>query len=230
MKARTVIEPALQRINVGSREQPADAGDMAIALERLNSILLDWSTRPNLAPAPTFVSLALVEGQAAYALGPTGDLTLPRAPADVLDAVLNVDGGPSRGLDIVPYPLVRNGFYPTGPGWPMRLAFVRGTPNALVLITPAPFAYPSLAISLALDLGFPAFADYDTDVPTMPDWYLEALQTNLAVSLAPDFSRPVPSEVARAAARSLRTITAQQSRTVLPYPEIDPAVPGQRIV
>ena len=225
MKARAVIAPALAMIQVGSREQPDDAGDMLTGLETLNAMIEQWTSRPNTSPGPTLISIVLTPGKWVYTLGPTGDVVLPRAPCALMASPLGAVpvtamlDWPARswgGFD----PIVR-----VDTGWPGDMTFQRGVPNAVLMVSPAPSA--AINLPLALDLGLPTFPDLDTDVPDMPPWYLLALQSNLALECSSAFARPVPQAVLLTARRTLDQVTSQNANASAAFfPSLDPALPG----
>ena len=79
MTALDIITAALQEINVVAQGEPAQSGDAAFALGKLNRLLDAWAARKAYVWAVSFPTFTLVPGLLPHTIGPMGAITATSA-------------------------------------------------------------------------------------------------------------------------------------------------------
>jgi hypothetical protein len=210
-----VITRALQTLGVYGVGGAISGMEATDVLLRLNSLVGSWAITPGTIPlvSRTVYTLVANKGSEAnpYLIGPavTGSdfvsATVPHElegagillsgatpQVEVPRAVLNDVQWASIAVKDLTSPIFTSVFY------------TAGAPNGEIVLWPV----PDTAIhSLVLYRGeqVPMFANLSTSY-TLPDGYVEALDYNLAVRVAPSYGVPVSPDLGRLAVQTLATV------------------------
>jgi hypothetical protein len=160
--------------------------------------------------------LQLQAGQAKYTLGTGGDFDMPRplrlsGAYTRLQPVGSTVDYPCEEIDFSRYSSIGIKNQP-GP-WPKVMYFNTSYPLAELIFWPVPSQ--NAEFHLWADMVFSDFADLTTEV-TLPQGYMLALQTNLALQLATEYGvDPAPSlvETARMSKKTLKALNATPTAT-----------------
>lgn len=220
---QTIINRALRLIGaIASGESPTGQ-ESTDALEALNAMLETWRLEKLVVFAHQTESLTLIPNQGTYTIGPTGGLNTIR-PIKIeeayvrqgdLDSPVNIfteqqwSALPSKSLaDAIPECLYYEGTYPLGN---LQLFPIPTVANSLKLVTWVPLAVLTLATAIAL-----------------PPGYERAIAYNLAIDLAPEYEKEVPTSVIKVAGDSLSILKRANQRPIEAVKELAGMFDGQR--
>jgi hypothetical protein len=209
--ANDIIHGALRKIGAISVGETLTADDSTTGLEQLNALLDLWSIEHLAVFNNAEYVLQLQAGKASYTVGAGGDFDMPRP--------LRISGAYTRLQPTgttVDYACVEVDFsrysrigIKNQPGpWPKVMYFNTSYPLAELIFWPVPSQ--GAEFHLWVDMVFSQFTDL-TDTVSLPQGYLLALQTNLAVLLAPEYgTQPAPElvEQARMAKKVIKALNA----------------------
>lgn len=225
MTGREVIERALQLIHVLASGEAADAADLELARNALNTMIEHWSLQPQSILVPMMQSFPLVSGQRVYTIGPATVLPLPDfiapRPASLLDASfvrLQNSDAPVRLVTLADYNMI--GAKDSG-GWPAAMYYAPGVEVGTITLYPVPT--DGMTLFLSSRDAIAQFPDFDTDVPMSPG-YKRTLQYALACEIADDFSRTVPPRVEKTATAAIKVL--KRSNQIVPTLNLPGAITG----
>jgi hypothetical protein len=194
MKVSTLIEASLRKIGVlpsGQGGEPARQEDALIALQ---SMLRSWGAVSSNVFATVKENYTLTAGDGIYTWGTAGNITTVR-PNQVTGAYILEGGTTTHPVDVITEGVYRGISVKDTTGLPNSLFFHPSYPLASLYIYPV----PDSAYSLYID-SFKPFTEIDsfalvTDTLAFPGYYEEPIIYNLAVRLAPEYSKSVSAEV-----------------------------------
>lgn len=214
--AYDIISGALRKIGAIAVGETLTADDSTTGLEQLNAMLDLWSTEHLAVFNNNEYVLQLQAGKASYTVGAGGDFDMPR-PLRLSGAYTRLQPTGSTvdytctEVDFTRYAKIGIKNQP-GP-WPKVMYFNTSFPLAELVFWPVPSQ--NAEFHLWADMVFSQFANL-TDAATLPQGYMLALQTNLAVLLAPEYgTQPAPELVAqaRASKKALKALNATPTAT-----------------
>jgi hypothetical protein len=214
--AYDIIYGALRKIGAVPVGDTLSAEDGTTGLEQLNALLDVWSTEHLAVFNNNEYVLTLQAGKASYSIGSGGDFDIPRP--------LRLSGAYTRLQPTgttVDYPCTEVDFtrwskigIKSQPGpWPKVMYFNTSFPLAELIFWPVPSQ--NAEFHLWVDMVFSQFANL-TDTVSLPQGYMLALQTNLALLLAPEYGvEPSPQlqDQARATKKALKALNATPTAT-----------------
>lgn len=209
--AYDIIHGALRKIGAIAVGETLAPEDSTTGLEQLNAMLDLWSTEHLAVFNNTETVLQLQAGKASYTVGTGGDFDMPR-PLRISGAYtrLNTSGSavdfPCAEVDYTRY--ARIGLKDQPGPWPKVMYFNTSFPLAEMIFWPVPSQ--GVEFHLWADMVFSQLANL-TDTVSMPQGYLIALQTNLALLLAPEYGvQPSPDlvQLARSSKKALKALNA----------------------
>lgn len=204
--AMDIITDACLDLGVIAAGESLDGLSLAQHLRRLNRLLDTWSTDQALVYQVTPVQTPFVPNQQVYTCGTGGDINIPRPLKIELVSVL--DGSQPVPVEI-PIQII------TTEEW--RDIPVKNTPSTFPLAVWITGEYPlrnlwfwpipQIADTMVI---YPwsvltEFSDLTTSI-ALPQGYEEALVSNLAIRLAPQYGVSAPAETVNAAKESIRLI------------------------
>lgn len=209
--AYDIIHGALRKIGAIAVGETLSADDSTTGLEQLNAMLDLWSTEHLAVFNNNEYVLQLQAGKSNYTIGTGGDFNIARP--------LRLSGAYTRLQPTgttVDYPCTEVDFtrwskigIKNQPGpWPKVMYFNTSYPLAQLIFWPVPSQ--NAEFHLWADMVFSQFANL-TDSVTLPQGYMLALQTNLAVLLAAEYgTQPAPElvEQARMAKKTIKALNA----------------------
>jgi hypothetical protein len=209
--AYDIIHGALRKIGTIAVGETLSADDSTTGLEQLNAMLDVWSTEHLAVFNNSEYVLQLQAGKSTYSIGTGGDFNIPRP--------LRLSGAYTRLQPTgttVDYPCAEVDFsrwskigLKSQPGpWPKVMYFNTSYPLAELIFWPVPSQ--NAEFHLWADMVFSQFANL-TDTVSLPQGYMLALQTNLALLLAPEYgTQPAPElvEMARVTKKALKALNA----------------------
>lgn len=202
--ARTIIKRAIRML--GQSRTPKDA-EISDGLEALNDMLDTWRNDKLMAYAFQEETLTLT-GAATYSIGPSGTIATNR-PVRIESAVgVRADGStyPIRVVNEELYAGVTNRSQTADQ--PDVLNYKATLPDGTIYVTPLS---SSGTIRLVTRVALLAFATADATTYLPPGWR-EALATNLALILAPEYETEAPPKVEKRAIASMASIKRVNSR------------------
>ena len=210
--AAALIRGALTLINVPDVDEPITPAQATNGFARLNELVDFWGVLRLTMRTQQRVVAAVVNGQATYTIGLTGDFNVAR-PTEI-DTVNLLLTNTTPNTEI-PLSELTNEAYeaiaqktqtnPLPTWW-----YYEGTiPLSQISVWPVPtddtnelvIYYPEILAQ---------FPDLITDV-LLAAAYARALRTNLAVELAPEYGKPVPGELMKQAGESLAYLKASNA-------------------
>ena len=186
--AQDLIQAAMEELGVYASGEVVTAADFSRGLWVLNGMLDSWSNESLFCYAIQETSFLLVPGQAAYTLGPGGQINAPR-PLRVLDGAgvayiqdTNLNNYP---VSVIPRDMWNQiGLRANTSNIPDTMFFDPQFPLAIINIFPVPLLPYTMFFDAYLQLV--DFATL-TQVLSLPPGYQDAIQHNLAIRLKPFF-------------------------------------------
>lgn len=217
--ATDLITDALQDLGVLSAGQSPSATDLTTGLRRLNSMLDLWATSSLLVPFRTQVTKALTGAQS-YTIGTGGDINTTRPVAiesafvreSNTDSPLYVAHSRKEYDDLTDKGLT---------GTPRAVYYEPTLPLGTLFVWPVGSAIDMLFLSVRGQLT--SFPDTTTDVVLAPG-YVTALQSNLALKLAPIYEAMASEDVKDTARDSMASIKRLNRQS--PVMSFDSSIPG----
>lgn len=211
--AATIIRRALRLVGVVGIGEAVAAEEMADAMTSLNSMVGLWANERLIVPVATLDEVTLTPGKAAYTIGPGGEINTTR-PTN-LDTATHVELG-GISYELTPLTVQEYGgltlkSYDTS--IPQGIWYLQTYPLGQITLYPVP--QQAMTLKLWSWKPFVAF-DSQTQEIALPPGYDEALATNLAVMIAPEYEREAPPTVKKAAVMSKKLI----KRTNLEVPRL----------
>lgn len=206
--AQLIINQAMEDIGAIASGETPNPEESADCLIRLNQLIALWDTEYLNIFCTQRATYALTGSRTTpYQIGPSGsDFVTPRPIAIRAANVKTNAGGYEFGLKMVTVEEYNAIVEKTSIGEPPEVLYYDDDyPNALLYLYPWPSAADSLILSTWEQLTQMASLSATFD---FPPGYQEALEWNLAVSIAPMFGRGMPPEVASKAMSSKASIRA----------------------
>lgn len=209
-----IVNRAFRMLGQGAAPNASESADILVAL---NAMIDVWKLEKLMVYAFQEESLPLTSGAASKTMGPTGDLATAR-PVAILEMWI-VD---SQG---VTHPVTSMGedeyagitLKSQQSDFPERFLYRGTNPNATVIFWPVPNA--SLTAKTVTRVQISSFALSDT--LAVPPGYEEALASNLAIRIAPDFETKPSDEVIEMARYSKRAIKGNNAQPITASSELD---------
>lgn len=198
---QTRIDRAMRLIGQTSAGESPTATETANGLVTLNAMLDSWRNDRLLCFAFQTESLTLASADASYTIGSSGDLNTTR-PVEIVEAYIVED---DQSYMLAPmneaeYAAIFD--KTTAADWPTHYLFRPSiaSSQATLIVYPVPNAARTLNLTTRVVVA--AFAAA-TDTVTLPPGWEEAIDTNLAIALAPEYGTEASNTVKRAAALAL---------------------------
>lgn len=209
--AYDIIYGALRKLGAVAVGETLTSEDGTTGIEQLNALLDTWSTEHLAIFNNVETVLQLQAGKSTYSVGSGGDFDMAR-PLRISGAYtrLQPTGStvdyPCQEVDYTRYARIGIKNQP-GP-WPKVMYYNTSFPLAQMIFWPVPSQ--NAEFHLWTDMVFSQFVDL-TDTVTLPQGYFIALQTNLALLLAPEYGvQPAPElvQMARSSKKALKSLNA----------------------
>lgn len=203
--ALDIITGALRKLGVYAVGETLAAEDSATGLEQLNALLDMWSNEHLAVYNNVENVLTLQAGKGSYTVGSGGDFDIQR-PLRISGAYSRLQPTgttvdyPCGEIDFERYAQIGLKSQP-GP-WPKVMYYDSAYPLATLYLWPVPSQ--GVEFHFWTDMVFTDFASLATTV-NFPPGYFIALQTNLALLLAPEYGIEVSPEL-REQARSFKKV------------------------
>lgn len=199
---RTLLKGSLRLINAIQAGENPTPDDMDVCTEALNGMLQSWSNN-RLMIYTINQHVFTLNGSTSYTLGPGADWNVER-PIAIENMLARLSPGAPGQLDIMMQSLtdaqyagiaVKN----TSSTFPFAFYDDGNYPVRTITVFPIGAAGTQVVLWLREPLiSLPALDDQ----VVLPPGYERALRFNLAVEVAPEFSKSVPQEVSRIAVES----------------------------
>lgn len=211
--ALDIIRHAMLDLQAVDAEQPVNATEAQDCLVRLNRMIDTWNGDGLMIFTIAIQDFPLISNKQIYTLGPGGDFNTAR-PATIDRASIVILSNPSQPLE---YPIP---MYSTQ-NWQEQVP-IKNVPGNLPLavyddggsplrsLTFWPVASDNTLFRLYPWQQLTQFSDLQT-VVSFPPGYLEALQSNLAIRIAPMFRAEVAPETAMLAVSSVARIKSNNA-------------------
>ena len=200
----------LSEINSGSTPTVSESSD---ALVTLNAMLDSWRNDRLMCYALREEAIPLVAGNITRTIGPTGDLVSTR-PTKIESARVDVGTISYVVKTIEEQEYASIGLKTQQQSWPLRLWYQPSFPNGTVYLWPV----PAQSVTLYVTTWTPvlSFATVSDAVNLPPGWE-EALATNLAINIAPEYGTQPAQTLMKMAMDSLKNIKRLNNRPVRMY-------------
>lgn len=207
---RQVIERALRIIGVLGAGETASADDASDGLLALNQMLDYWSSDALMVFNILEVNFPLVAGTKTYTIGTGGTFNTPR-PVQIEYAFTRDSTGLDRSITLIDAETYASIILKSLPNtYPAALFYYEDFPLGQVNLYPSPMA--GLTLYLGVWDAFSEYANLDASV-AYPPGYEFAITYSLAELLAPEYGKPAPPDVARAAAMARGNIRSNNLPT-----------------
>jgi hypothetical protein len=205
-----IINPALRMLGqIGSGESPTP-DESADCLIGINAMLEGWKNDGLLAFAREELTLTLADGDGSYTIGTSGDVNTTR-PVLILEAWI-VDSNisyPVRQISREEYSAIPD--KTTESSWPDKFCYEPTIASSLGTILVHPLPNATRTMKLLVRIPVSEFAAVGTTVTLPPGWE-EALASNLAIRMAPEFQTSPSPEVVKIARESKAAIKRINTR------------------
>lgn len=181
--ASTLISRAMRLIEQLSPGVSPTTDEYAVCLEALNAMLDSWRNEKLMCVATLDENFEMVAGQSSYTVGPAGDLNTNR-PVRIDDAYI-VTGGysyPLKQLTATEYADITAKANTSD--WPMYFYYAPDMPLGNIWVWPVPSSETTMHVLTWTPQM--AYTLISTTAYLAPGWE-EAIATNLAVTIAPEF-------------------------------------------
>lgn len=201
---QTRLNRAMRLIGqIGSGESPT-TDETADCLTALNAMLDSWRNDRLMCFAFQTLTLTLANGDDTYTIGTSGDVNTTR-PVDILDAYI-VDGNVSYPVKLIgekEYASIID--KTTTADWPDVMLFRPTVASSLATVIVYPVPNAARTMKIVCRVPVTAFSAA-SDTVTLPPGWEEAIDSNLAIRIAPEFETRAPAEVVQMAKESLAGI------------------------
>lgn len=209
--ARDLIKRSMRLLNAIATGETPSADELVDGLSSLNGMIDSWSTEGLLINARVREEFTLVAGTAAYTMGSSGTFNTTRPlkieAANIEDQTGDFPEYPVQILTLAEWAQIT--IKSTQSELPQKL-YAEGTyPLETINLWPVPSAANKLVLYSRKVLT--ALASVNTDI-SFPPGYEDALVHNLAIRLAPEYAKPVPSEVIAVASETKANIKRRNMR------------------
>lgn len=194
-------------VNSGESLTPDESADAAMAL---NAMTDSWRNERLMAYSMQEEAVPMSSAQASYSIGPTGADLVTTRPVEIETAYIlyqNISY-PVRIINEEQYALLPA--KATASTWPSHINYLPTMPNGTIRVYPVPNASSSLQIITRVPLSSLALAD----TIVLPPGWEEALASNLALIIAPEFQVQPSPLVQAMAANSKANIKRANSRPI----------------
>ena len=209
-----IIDRSMRLLSLTAPGESPTTQEYADALVSLNAMIDMWRNDGLMVYATQEESLTLT-GAANYTIGPSGDLNTLR-PVAILNAYVR-DGSydyPVRIVDALEWASITA--KSTGSTIPTVAFFDMTMPTVTVYLYPVPTGNTLRITTRVVATPFTA----TSDSVAFPPGYEEALATNLAVAIAPEYEVMPSPIVGSMAAASLKAIKKTNSRPITSYRDV----------
>jgi hypothetical protein len=213
MTALDLITRSLKLIGVLSDGEAPSSSEANDALESLNDMIDSWSTQSLLIPNQIREVFPLVASQQTYTMGTGGNFNTSR-PMSIIRGIIQLTNEtpvvelPMQMLTMEQYAgIILKGTPSTFP-----LAFY--SDNAFPLTNISVWPVPTCSSNNLVLYSWKPLADLAalTTVISLPPGYARALRFNLAIDLAPEYSKPLDETVAAKAIEAKADIKRMNQR------------------
>lgn len=228
MLVREIITSALQELQLYAPGEQVAPVDIARGFQSANTMLDMWANDSLLCYATLEQSLVLVPGQAAYTLGPGGDLEFRplRVKTGPGAAYIQDTNGNNYSVNVIAieqWNAIGNRVI-SNSNFPDTAYFSAQFPVATINLFPV----PNLAYTFFFDSHqeLAAFPSVDVDID-FPRGYAEAVQRNLAIALEPFFpTARLSKQTKDLASKAMANIKRNNQRQLLAQYDIEIAARG----
>lgn len=235
MLAQTIIDAALQELNVYAPNDTISTPDRNWGLLVLNRLMSQLNTKKRYILTEDISSYTITSAKTSYSIGTSGtpDFNTAR-PVKILGANLirTSDTPDTRTpidvIHIAEYKELQN--YLDTSAEPTKLLYLPTVPNGTIYLTPiSDGSVASLANKLELYTWsrLSAFADLATTSYNLADGYEDMLTYTLAERLAPSYEKTISADLAKLARDARMSVQSLNTRT----PNLatqDSGMPGSR--
>ena len=183
---RDIITAALEHLGVAAPGETVAAEDLTLGRRRLTSMLDRWSADDLAVYAATQEQFPLT-GATQYTIGPGGDFDTVR-PTAVLPSSYVLSGTRSYALELINDDQYAQIALKDQGGMPSLWWFDPQFPLGILRFWPV---ISGMTLVLRSTKPLASYSDFSADV-VLPPGYQEAIETNLALAMAPSYGRPVP--------------------------------------
>lgn len=225
---RSLIVGVFRLLGITAQGEDPNANELMEAFDRLNELIDAWATQRLTMRVTTRSQYALVAGQAAYTLGPTGTVPTPDwigARPEFVESVALLLTSSTPNTEIPMSELTEAAYQAIAQkdlanNQPTLFRFESTMPAATFTLWPVPDTAANPLIVYASE-AMAQFVGLTTTYILAPG-YTRALRYNLARELATEYGRQLPPDIASTAAESLSDI--KRLNTVMSDLAVDPAL------
>lgn len=206
--ASTLITRALRLIGQINPGSSAASGELTDGLEALNALIDSWRNDRLMCYAVRDESFALTSGEDQYTIGNGGTFNTTR-PVSILSAYV-VSSGYSYPVKVLTeVEFARVAYKANEAEWPEYLWYSPGIPLGTITVYPVPTT--AAYLHLMTETPLEAFESTSDAVYLPPGWQ-EALASNLAIRIAPEYETQASAAVNQMALESKKGIRRVNNR------------------
>lgn len=203
MIARDIIKRALRLAQVfGQGEDPTGTDEETDALSVLNSMIASWSAEKLLVPFLVTDTLTLTASDEEYTFGTGGDINSAR-PKRIEYAYVRDSGGNDFDVEVIHVSKYSEIRLKSLTGRPYQIYFIAEYPLARIKLYYVPDKVETLYLESWKPLSSISAAG---DTISLPGEYQMALEYNLAVAIAPEYTQELPLSVYSEAKKTKRIV------------------------
>ena len=226
--ASDIVRSALLELGVMSQDEKLLPQDGAWGLEKLQRAIDQHNARREMIYSINFQLFTLIGNHAPHTIGPNGDFNVPIRPTTIKSATFILAGSAGNPVDM-PVQVKDHDWWAANPVKSLQSSIVTHLyydPAApLGNLNFWPICTLSNQVRLELWNSISQAISLNTTL-AQPQGYWEALVTDLAVKLAPSYTRAVSAELRDAWNRAMRII--EENNYEPPRMETDNSMPNSR--
>jgi len=210
---QNIIDRAMRLINQLNPGTSANTTESADALVSLNAMYGKWRNEGLTAFAKQAQAIPLVAGNQTRTIGPTGNLVTTR-PTEISSAYVVINGLSYEVQQITAGECAMISLKDLTGEWPFQFYYQPNMPDGTIFLWPVPSAASTLFV-----VNNQPLLEFATvsDVLSVPPGMEEAMATNLAISISPEYGYQVTPVLMKMAADSLRVLKRTNNKTPRVY-------------
>lgn len=199
--AQTRIDRAMRLIGALESGESPTAQETADCLVALNGLIDSWRNDSLMVYAVTSVTKTLTANDGSYTIGSGADINTTR-PVKIEGGYITINGT-DYPVEVITEESYRNIQDKATTGQPDYVYYDPQMANGVIYLYPVPDSAYALTLKVWTPISTIAAA---SDSIVLPPGYERAIDTNLAIEIAPEFQKTVSAELASAARNSLKLI------------------------
>jgi hypothetical protein len=213
--AADIAQGALEEIGVLAEGEKVSAGDLSVAIPRLQRWIDQVNARRELIFSISFLQFTLIPNHAPHTIGPNGDFNFPLRPVKLVGATFILNSGSQQPVDAPPIRVMDADWWNSNPVKQLASPIVThvyydpSTPLGTLNFWPVCTLANPVRLEVWNSIAQPISAQATLQ---LPPGYLDAATLSLARKLCPVFNKPFSSDLKEMWNHAMRIIEANNDQ------------------